>query len=73
MRRLGNIFKEDKKLFVTRVEIRSKKADSHIGHVFNDGPEEAGGLRYCMNSAAMKFIPKEELAGTEYEKYFEIF
>ena len=65
--------KEDKKLFVTRTEIKSKNADSHIGHVFNDGPEDAGGLRYCMNSAAMLFVPKSELEGTKYEKYLELF
>ncbi|WP_071130444.1 peptide-methionine (R)-S-oxide reductase MsrB [Enterococcus timonensis] len=56
-----------------RVEVRSKEADSHLGHVFSDGPKEKGGLRYCINSSALRFIPKEELAGTPYEKYLPLF
>ncbi len=54
-------YHEDKKLTVTRVEIRSKIGDSHLGHVFEDGPVDKGGLRYCMNSASMNFIPLEDL------------
>jgi len=56
-----------------RTEIRSKKADSHLGHVFNDGPPEKGGLRYCMNSAAMRFIPKEDMEKEGYGDYLNIF
>jgi peptide methionine sulfoxide reductase msrA/msrB len=64
---------EDNALFTKRTEVRSATANSHLGHVFPDGPAEAGGLRYCMNSATMRFIPKEELAGTPYEQYLSLF
>lgn len=60
---------EDNKLFVTRTEVRSTYGDSHLGHVFNDGPEEHGGLRYCMNSASMKFIPYEAMEAEGYGAY----
>ena len=56
-----------------REEIRSVDADSHLGHVFNDGPPKEGGLRYCMNSAAMRFIPKEKLKEEGYEAYRKYF
>jgi len=67
------VTKEDKSLFMTRVEVRSKEANSHLGHLFNDGPRELGGMRYCMNSASMRFIPKEELEKEGYGKYLSLF
>jgi len=63
--------KEDRKLFAVRTEIRSRYADSHLGHVFTDGPPTTG-LRYCMNSAAMRFIPKEEMEAEGYGEYLDL-
>lgn len=65
--------KEDRSLRHVRTEIRTKNSDSHLGHVFEDGPTEHGGLRYCMNSAAMHFIPKEEMADKGYKEYLYLF
>jgi len=65
--------KEDRTLFATRTEIRSRYGDNHIGHVFDDGPEDRGGLRYCMNSAAMRFVPVGDLEKEGYGEYGALF
>ncbi len=67
------ISKTDYKLFVKRTEVRSTQADSHLGHVFEDGPRDLGGLRYCINSASLRFIHKDDLAREGYEKYKTLF
>ena len=67
------VTKSDESVFFSRVEVRSKHAESHLGHVFEDGPRERGGLRYCMNSASLRFIAKEDLEREGYEKYLSLF
>jgi len=58
---------------MSRTEVRSTHGDSHLGHVFDDGPKEAGGLRYCINSASLRFIPLDELEGEGYGSYRKLF
>ena len=64
--------KEDRSFFSTRTEVRSKYGDNHLGHVFPDGPKERGGLRYCMNSAALRFIPRESMEQEGYGDFLPV-
>lgn len=63
---------EDNSLGIMRTEVRSRVGDSHLGHVFQDGPSERGGLRYCINSASLQFIPKEKMQDEGYEAYIPL-
>ena len=65
--------RRDRSHFMDRVEVRSAHADSHLGHVFPDGPTEAGGLRYCINSASLRFIHRDDLEAQGYSQYLRLF
>lgn len=65
--------KIDTSNYMVRTEVRSRYGDSHLGHVFPDGPKEEGGLRYCINGAALRFVPREKMEAEGYGEYLKIF
>lgn len=67
------IEKKDYSHFMIRTEVRSKDANSHLGHLFDDGPIDQGGMRYCINSASLRFIPLSKLKEEGYEEYISLF
>lgn len=68
-----NVETKEDTSFGVRTEVHSKHGESHLGHLFPDGPKERGGLRYCMNSASLRFIPKEDLEKEGYGEYLALF
>lgn len=67
------IKKEDKSHGMERIEVRSGTSNRHLGHVFNDGPKDKGGLRYCINSSPLRFVPKHKMAEEGYGQYLVLF